>query len=205
MNQRNVCIAGLAAVAAMLSGCAAQYRNPNSCVAEMRSRLDGTPMGSLTVTNRAVSYRGQRVVIEGRFEQTGAPTGASNAASNAGANAASERAQTPATALAGSGTETAPAASASPLTTSVASATSPARSPAADGKAAAVVAAASAAGQPQAHPTTPIGALVAHFSHSQKRTPVAAECTFDESGLTSFRWLAPAALAKTTPAPAHGG
>lgn len=190
MNQRNVCIVGLAAVAAVLAGCAAQYRNPSSCVAEMHSRLDETQHGELTVTDRAVSYRGQRVVIEGRLEQAGAPTAASAPAS--------AHAQTPATALAGSGTETAPAASASTTTVATA-ATSASTSP----SGAAHAAAASTPAQAKPHPTTPVGALVAHFAHPHKTTPVAAECTFGESGLTSFRWLAPPALAKTTPAPAH--
>ncbi|MGH8779351.1 hypothetical protein [Paraburkholderia sp.] len=30
------------------------------------------------------------------------------------------------------------------------------------------------------------------------KTPAAAECTYDRSGLTAFRWLAPAELVKTT-------
>ena len=161
MNQRNVCIVGLAAVVTVLAGCAAQYRNPGSCVAQMHDRLDETQHGKLTITNRAVSYRGQRVVIEGRLDGAMAPASAASAS----------------TAVAASG-----AAAAAPSS------------------------AAQAKAQPQPHPTTPVGALVAHFTHfarPHKTTSVAAECTFDESGLTSFRWLAPAALAKTTPAPAR--
>jgi len=185
MNSRNVSIAGLAAVATVLAGCAAQYRNPSSCVDEMRSRLDGTSKGALTVTHRAVSYRGQRVVIEGRLDP------ASGAA--AARPASAPDAGTPATALAASGSETAPAASASTLHR--AAPASGASAPEAASKSA------TAAKPPQPQPATPIDALLAHFRHhTQKVTLAAAECTFDASGLTSFHWLAPPALAKTTPA-----
>lgn len=162
MNQRNVCTVGLAAVAAVLAGCAAQYQNSRSCVAEMYSRLDGTSLGELRVMHRAVSYRGQRVVIEGQLRRAAAPAGASAAAENHAAGAAAS--------------------------TQAAGAAKPA---------------AAASAPAPAHPTTPVGKLAAHFTHPHPTTPTAAECTFDESGLTSFRWLAPAVLAKTTPAPAH--
>jgi hypothetical protein len=141
MNQRNVCIVGLAAVATLLSGCAAQYGNPSACVTEMRSRLDKTSTDQLKITHRATSYRGQRVVIEGQLERASAPAAAS----------------------------------------------APAVAP-----------------SPQPKPTTPVARLLARFPHTQQKTmPAAAECTFDKSGMTSFRWLAPPVLAKTTPAPTH--
>jgi len=142
MNTRTVRFIGLAAVATLLAGCAAQYGHPNACEQEMRQRLaDTSQQGPLTVTHRAVSWRGQRVVIEGHLAST---VGAPNAAS---------------------------------------------------------------AGKAQPKPTTPV-AIIEHDLGVKKPTftPAAAECTFDESGLTSFRWLAPAVLAKTTtttPAPAH--
>ncbi|MFC5427574.1 hypothetical protein ACFPTO_01925 [Paraburkholderia denitrificans] len=51
-------------------------------------------------------------------------------------------------------------------------------------------------------PTTPVDVLTQKLGIKKPRqTPAAAECTFDESGLKSFRWLAPASLAKTTPDP----
>lgn len=176
LNHRNVCLVGLAAVITVLAGCAAQYRNPDACVAEMRGRLDETSNDGLKITNRAVSYRGQRVVIEGRLGRALAPDAASAAGGAArGQTSASTASATQAAA------STLPASAAKPEAASAAG-----------------------AAPDREKPTTPVGALVAHFSRSGKATPVAAECTFDESGLTSFRWLAPAALAKTTPAPAHG-
>lgn len=197
MNHRNVCIVGLAAVAAVLAGCADQYRNPNACVAQMRSRLDQTSQGELKVTHRSVSYRGLRVVVEGQIE--GAAV-ASAAASGVAAQSAGT--QTTATALAATGSETAPAASTSPMTSTASRPSSGAGQPASASAPAAASAPASAPPQPK--PTTPVGKLVAHFSHPKKTRATAAECTFDASGLKTFRWLAPADLAKTTPAPQSG-
>ncbi|TAM00043.1 MAG: hypothetical protein EPN70_23540 [Paraburkholderia sp.] len=51
-------------------------------------------------------------------------------------------------------------------------------------------------------PTTPVDVLTQKLGIKKpKQTPAAAECTFDASGLKSFRWLAPASLAKTMPDP----
>jgi hypothetical protein len=148
MNTRTACFAGLAAVAMVLAGCAAQYRNSSACEQEMRRRLADASQGELSVAHRAVAHGGSRVVVEGHLEK--AP-GAASAA---------------------------PAASA-----------------------AAVASAASAPAAPAA--TTPVDAFVQKLGLKKAQvTPAAAECTFDESALKSFRWLAPAALANTTPAPA---
>ena len=216
MNQRNVCIVGLAAVVTVLAGCAAQYRDQSACVAEMRSRLDGTSKGELKVTHRAVSYRGSRVVIEGELQPASGATAASAPAAASAAGTSSD-AQTPATALAAAGTESAPAASTSPMTSTTsrpasgspqaatASAAVAASAPASASAPVAASAPAKAAASAQPKPTTPVGRLLAHFSHAKRKTTAtAAECTFGDAGLTSFRWLAPADLAKTTPAPAHG-
>ncbi|TDV16260.1 hypothetical protein [Paraburkholderia caballeronis] len=208
MIKRNASIVGLAAAAALLTGCAAQYRNPASCVAEMRSRLGDTSLGELSVTNRAVSYRGQRVVIEGTLK----PAAASATASTGGAAAAKPASAAPGQPASGMADAGAPAsgtvsqADGSSGATRAATAAGAASAPASTGSsttppAATRAATPAAASQPApAHPTTPIGALVAHFSQPRKTTPTAAECTFDESGLTSFRWIAPADLAKTTAA-----
>lgn len=65
--------------------------------------------------------------------------------------------------------------------------------------------AASAASAPvaEAKPTTPMAALAVKLGlHKAPLPTAAAECTYDKAGsLTSFRWLSPGALAKTTPAP----
>ena len=69
------------------------------------------------------------------------------------------------------------------------------------GATAAAAASAPAVATPK--PTTPVDAFVQKLGIKKTQlTAVAAECTFDESALKSFRWLAPAALAKTTPDPA---
>jgi len=202
MNPRNVCIVGLAAVASGLAGCAAQYRNPSACIAEMHSRLDEASKGPLSVTHRAVSYRGRRVVIEGQLEPVAGAAAAASAPAGASGPAAVHT-ETSATALAATGTETAPVASTSAMAgaTSTPTSTSASAAPSTASPTSAATPPAAASIPAQPHPTTPLGALFAHVSHPHKTTPAVAECTFDESGLTSFRWLAPAALAKTTPAP----
>jgi hypothetical protein len=58
--------------------------------------------------------------------------------------------------------------------------------------------AAASAPEAASAPTSGLNAWFARFKHKRGK-PIAAECTFNESGLTSFRWLAPAELAKTTP------
>lgn len=154
MNTRKACLAGLAAVAAVLAGCAAQYRNPGACEQEMRHRLADASQGELSVTNRAVSHRGGRVVVEGTLLKT------------PGAAAGEHAASAPAAASAAAAAKTASAPVATPK------------------------------------PTTPVAAIVQKLGiKPPEHTPTAAECTFDESGLKSFRWLAPAALVKTTPEP----
>ncbi|WP_322029679.1 hypothetical protein [Paraburkholderia sp. J76] len=189
MNKRNACFAGLAAAVTLLAGCAAQYRNTGSCEEEMRNRLAGTTFGDLKVTHSATTYRGARVVIEGQLENgaasgvvvASAPYGASASAASGASAAASATRQSAGEAPA----VTAPAvqAGALPGTISVPSA------PTAQG----------AAGE---KPTTPLAVLVAKLGIKKPVVmPTAAECTFDESGLATFRWLAPAPLAKTTPAP----
>ncbi|RQH07750.1 hypothetical protein [Paraburkholderia dinghuensis] len=142
MNTRKACFAGLMAVAALLAGCAAQYRNTSACEQEMRRRLVDASQGELSVTNRTAAYRGSRVVVEGHLDKT--PDAAKVAAT---------------------ATDTA-----------------------------------TATAKPK--PATPVDAVAQKLGIKKpERTPAAAECTFDEAALKSFRWLAPAALAKTTPEP----
>jgi hypothetical protein len=165
MNTRKACLAGLAAVAAVLAGCAAQYRNPSACEQEMRHRLADGSQGELSVAHRAVSHRGSRVVVEGTLEKTpGAAAGEHAASAPVAASAAVNAASAPVAASAAAKTASAPAAT--------------------------------------PKPTTPVAAIVQKLGIKKpERTPTAAECMFDESGLKSFRWLAPAVLAKTTPEP----
>jgi len=152
MNTRIACFAGLAAVAAVLTGCAAQYGNPRACEQEMRQRLADASQGNLSVTHRAVAFRGRRVVIEGDLDKTPAAASGALAASAPGAASGAK----PAVAVA----------------------------------------------KTEVKSGTPVAAIEQKLGIKKpRRTVTAAECTFDESGLSSFRWLAPAALAKTTPAP----
>lgn len=187
MNKRNACFVGLAAAVTLLAGCAAQYRNTNTCEEEMRNRLADTTLGDLKVTHSATTYRGARVVIEGQLEN-GAASGAAAASAPSAASASAASAAMSATGQSAqeAPTITAPMVQAGALPGTISIPTAPtAQGGAAGGK-----------------PTTPVAALAAKLGIKKAVvTPTAAECTFNESGLATFRWLAPAPLAKTTPDP----
>jgi len=177
MDKRKACFVGLAAAATLLAGCVAQYRNPSACELEMRQRLADTSLGTLSVTHSAVSYRGQRVVVEGHLNK--APGAASDAVAASLAVAVS------------------PASGAME-----ASAASVVLAAAASDAAVATAASAASAVDAEPKPGTPVAALAQKLGLTKpKPTAAAAECMFNESGLVSFRWLAPPALAKTTPDP----
>lgn len=209
MNKRKACFVGLAAVATLLAGCVAQYRNPSACEQEMRRRLADVSPAELSVTHSAVAYRGQRVVVEGTLDREFAPasgavaassaqaaSGASSVAVAAGASAVSGAAaafgvSAASDAFAASGAQPVAAYGAS----SAAAASGAAVAAAASGASAAKVSA-------EPRPTTPVALIAQKLGIKKKVHPsAAAECTFDESGLTAFRWLSPPALAKTTPDP----
>jgi hypothetical protein len=186
MNKRNTCFVGLAATATLLAGCVAQYRNPSACEVEMRQRLAQTSLGTLSVTNSAVSYRGQRVVVEGHLDKPLIPASDAVAASSAAA------------AMDASGASA--ASGASEVSAGVANGASSAA--AASGAAVAAAASTASAVKAAPKPGTPVAALAQKLGLTKPApTGAAAECMFNESGLVSFRWLAPAALAKTTPDP----
>jgi hypothetical protein len=196
MNKRKACFVGLAAVATLLAGCVAQYRNPSTCEDEMRHRLADTSLGALADTHSAVSYRGQRVVVEGHLEKPLLP--AEGAASGASAVSAASGAE------AASGASAVSAASAASAVSAAPGVQVAAAQGASSTSAATVAAAASGASAVKAEPKagTPVAALVQKLGIKKATpTPAAAECMFNESGLVSFRWLAPPALAKTTPDP----
>ncbi|HTR08849.1 MAG TPA: hypothetical protein VMJ11_19800 [Paraburkholderia sp.] len=191
MNKRNACFAGLAAAVTLLAGCAAQYRNPDACEEEMRNRLAKTTLGELKVTHSATTYRGTRVVIEGRLEH-----GAASAVAASSAYAA-QAAQTASGAVYASSAAPVSAPQASAITApSAVAAVVPGMMAVPSSPAVAT------GGGAQDTPTTPVAILAAKLGiRKHPVTAAAAECIFNESGLTAFRWLAPAALAKTTPAP----
>lgn len=184
MKKRNACLVGLAAGATLLAGCVAQYQNPSACEQEMRARLAHESLGDLSVTHTAVAYRGQRVVIEGQLERGILPVAGAPASGAAAASAASSA-------------SAASAASAASDTTGKPHASFAAGAPAAS---AAAVASAAKADEPK--PATPVAFIAEKLGlHKASRPQTAAECLYDRTGaLTSFHWLAPAALAKTTPA-----
>lgn len=190
MKKRNACLVGLAAGATLLAGCVAQYQNPSACEQEMRARLAHESLGDLSVTHTAVAYRGQRVVIEGQLERGILPVAGAPASGAAAASAASS-------ASAASAATAATAASATSDTTGKQHASFAAGAPAAS---AAAVASAAKANEPK--PATPVAFIAEKLGlHKASRPQTAAECLYDRTGvLTSFHWLAPAALAKTTPA-----
>ncbi|QBQ97929.1 hypothetical protein [Paraburkholderia pallida] len=226
MNKRKVCLVGLAAGATLLAGCVAQYQNPSACEHEMRTRLVNASLGQLTVTHTAVAYRGKRVVVEGALARgalpasgvlspeavaavTGAP-GASTAGASgvSAANAAVASASTGASAASASSAQhatVASAASGAAVASAASAASGAAIASAASAASGAAVASAASAAAPVAEskPTTPMAVLAVKLGlHKAPRPTTAAECTYDKTGsLTSFRWLSPAALAKTTPAP----
>jgi hypothetical protein len=184
MKKRNASLVGLAAGVTLLAGCVAQYQNPSACEQEMRARLAHASLGDLSVTHTAVAYRGQRVVIEGQLERGMVPVESAPASSVAAASSASAAtAASPASAASGAAAKQHATFAAGASTAS-----------------AATVASAPAANEPK--PTTPIAILAAKLGlHKAPPPQTAAECTYDHTGaLTSFHWLAPAALAKTTPA-----
>ncbi|MFP6559589.1 hypothetical protein WJ542_14975 [Paraburkholderia sp. B3] len=183
MNKRKACFVGLAAVATLLAGCVAQYRNPSTCEDEMRHRLAETSLGKLSVTDSAVAYRGQRVVVEGHLDKALKPAVAALGASGASAVEAA------------SGSSAVSVASA-------ASAASGSQAAAASGAVVAAAASGASAVKVEPKPGTPVAALAQKLGIKKPvHTPAAAECLFNESGLASFRWLAPPELAKTTPDP----
>ncbi|WP_321961703.1 hypothetical protein [Paraburkholderia sp. J7] len=187
MNKRNACFVGLAAAVTLLAGCAAQYRNTSTCEEEMRNRLADTTLGDLKVTHSATTYRGARVVIEGRLEN-----GAASAAVAASAPSASA-----ASAASAAVSATGQTAQAAPLI-----AVPSVQAGALPGTISVPTAPVAQDGVAGGKPTTPVAALAAKLGIKKAAvTPTAAECTFNESGLATFRWLAPARLAKTTPDP----
>jgi hypothetical protein len=191
MNKRNACFAGLTVVVTLLAGCAAQIRNTNACEEEMRNRLADQTLGELKVTHSATTYRGARVVIEGQLDHVPAAAAGASAAKAAEAAQPASAAAHESSGTAGSAAQgsqsTAPSAVAAMVPGMMAVPTAPA---------------ATGAG---AAPTTPLAELAVKLG--LRKTPLtsaAAECTFNESGLVTFRWLAPPALAKTTPDPNAG-
>jgi len=186
MNKRNACLAGLAAAVTLLAGCAAQYRNTSTCEEEMRTRLADTTLGDLKVTHSATTYRGARVVIEGQLEHGAASAAVAASAPSASAASAASAAAATAQSANVAPTVTAPSVQAAALPGTISVPTAPVDQ----------------GGAPEGKPTTPVAALVAKLGIKKAVvTPAAAECTFSESGLATFRWLAPPKLAKTTPDP----
>lgn len=189
MKIRTLCVAGLATVVALTAGCVALYTNPGQCETVMRERLAETPLGAMSVTHTSVAYRGSRVVVEGELPRpASAAVAASAAVVSAGDSADEGKEADAADAAAASG------ASAARGEVARASGTSGASNDVA--RAASPVGAASAPEAASA-PASGFKAWFARLKHKPGK-PIAAECTFNESGLTSFRWLAPPELAKTT-------
>lgn len=190
MDTRNQCLIGLVAATTLLAGCMAQYRNQSSCEDLTRQHFAAadTVKGTLKIVHTGVSYQGSRVVVEGQIARD-VVTGASGVAVASAASGA----------VAASGASAASAAAVA----STASATSMASDASADSSVPdnARVASASSASSASAATTAsaPLPASAAKVTHRQVNTPAAAECTFSQSGLASFRWIAPADLAKTTP------
>ncbi|HKT98654.1 MAG TPA: hypothetical protein VJS30_19345 [Paraburkholderia sp.] len=209
MNKRKACLAGLAAGATLLAGCVAQYQNPSACEQEMRTRLANASLGELSVTHTAVAYRGKRVVVEGLLARGALPASGVLSPSAVAAVSGEPVVSTvgasgvSATSASVASTSTGASAALGASASSATSATSAARRGALASAASGATAASAAAPIAQSKPTTPMALLAMKLGlHKTPRPAAAAECIYDKTGsLTSFRWLSPAALAKTTPAP----
>ncbi|NLP64309.1 hypothetical protein [Paraburkholderia sacchari] len=207
MNKRKACLVGLAAGATLLAGCVAQYQNPSECEREMRTRLSSASLGALSVTHTAVAYRGKRVVVEGLLDRGALPASgglsASAAAAVAGAATSASGASAASVSAASMPTSTATSTSTGAATTARGASAPLAASMVSAASGASAASAPVAAPVAEAKPTTPMAMLAVKLGlHKAPRPSTAAECTYDKSGsLTSFRWLSPGMLAKTTPAP----
>ncbi|CAM2159141.1 hypothetical protein [Paraburkholderia tropica] len=95
-----------------------------------------------------------------------------------------------------------PASEAVAASAAVAASGAHAASGASSAAAASAASGASSTHAAEAKPSTPVELIARKLGlHKAPPTATAAECTYDHTGsLTSFHWLAPAALAKTTPA-----
>jgi hypothetical protein len=179
------------------------YRNPSACEDVMQSRLaEVSPGNKLSITHSAVSYRGQRVVVEGQLAKPPVAASAASAVAVASAAVAASGASGAMAVSAASSTAVASAAS-SASSSSGALAPQGASAPlAASGAAVAAAASGASAAKAEPKPATPVAALAQKLGIKKPTfTQTAAECMFNESGLVSFRWLAPPAFAKTTPDP----
>ncbi|WP_114814297.1 hypothetical protein [Paraburkholderia kururiensis] len=183
MKIRTLCVAGLATAVTLTAGCVALYTNPGQCEAVMRERLAETSLGAMSVTHTSVAYRGSRVVVEGELPR---PASASVAASAPMVASGAE-----------SGAESAEESDESDAGASAARAAAGRVSAASDVTRASSATGAASAPEAASAPTSGLKAWFASFKHKPGK-PIAAECTFNESGLASFRWLAPPELAKTT-------
>jgi hypothetical protein len=180
--------------AALLAGCAATYQNPNTCEQMMRSGwTDSSQQDKLTITHTGTAIHGTRVVVEGSSEHTVTTPAAASGAIPASApppasGAAAGKAADPASAsgaIAGFGS--APTSGASGASATPIDANAAVTAAGADAASVATVSTGSATAAKPKQPAKPV----------KITEPAAVECTFNQTGLSAFRWLAPPELVKT--------
>ncbi|CAB3767172.1 hypothetical protein [Paraburkholderia solisilvae] len=206
MNTRVFTLVSAAAALALFAGCTAVYKNSALCEDRMRSAAgEDAASETMTISHTGAGIHGSRVVVEGAFVSTvpassvpaiqadwaGLPPPPTPSMATAAATAAAASNSSVAAAAAA-----ASAASAAAVT-SMASPTAP-------------------AWQTTSTPMAVLGATAPPFAAAPVESgtakpevtrrgpakpvklaiPAAMECQFDGESLTSFRWLAPAKLAK---------
>ncbi|MFM0287566.1 hypothetical protein [Paraburkholderia megapolitana] len=171
MKTRILLLASIAAAATLSAACTAVYRNADACEQSMRIALGAESADKLKVSHTGVGIDGTRVVVEGEIQKAASEVAVATAAS--AASAASEA----------SDASEAAAASAASAASAVSATTRHAGegfSSPFDGL----------------HPPT---APVKQAKLKPGKVPAAVQCTYNRSGLTSFRWLAPPDMVKTNP------
>ncbi|PCE27606.1 hypothetical protein BWP39_03625 [Paraburkholderia acidicola] len=172
MKTRILLLASIAAAVTLSAACTAAYRNADACEQSMRIALGAESADKLKVSHTGVGIDGTRVVVEGEIQKAASEVAVASAASAASAASVASAASAAAEA-----SEAASAVSAASATTRHAGEgfSSPF-----DGL----------------HPPT---APVKQASAKPGKVPAAVQCTYNRSGLLSFRWLAPPDMVKTNP------
>ena len=170
MKTRILLLASIAAAVTLSAACTAAYRNADACEQSMRIALAAESSDTLKVSHTGVGIDGTRVVVEGEIQKAASEVAVASAASAASAASVSAA-------------STASAASAASAVSTASAATRHAGegfSSPFDGL----------------HPPT---APVKQATPKPGKVPAAVQCTYNRSGLISFRWLAPPDMVKTNP------
>jgi hypothetical protein len=208
MNTRVFTLVSAAAALALFAGCTAVYKNSASCENRMRSAAsEDAASETMTISHTGAGIHGSRVVVEGAFEST---VPASSVPAIQADWAGLPPPPAPSAASAASASESSTAAVAAAASAASAAAVTSVASPAAPEwqTSTAPMAILGATAPPYAAAPVESGTAKPEAAHRgtakpvKLAIPVAMECQFNGESLTSFRWLAPAKLAKRADAAA---